>query len=223
MSLRYVTAIRAPRIGLALLFLMLVPVVPGGQAATTQQIYQFKVLLDGDEIGTQSFMVASDKDQTRIEINASFDVKILFFTAYSYRHTNREIWEGRCLREINATTNDNGDSFFVRGAYTGGRLELQTHAGKQSVDGCVRTFAYWNREWLQSPRLLNSQTGDIQDVQVRTVGDEMFPVRGIPTLTEHIRIISNVFTIDLWYDKNQEWVGLLSTTKNGGILKYQLT
>jgi len=195
---------------------------PDVLSAATQQTYRFKVLLDGKEIGSQSFVVSSDQDRTQIEINAAFDVKILFITAYSYRHTNREIWQGECLRGISATTNDNGDSFFVRGTYSGGRLELQTHAGEQSVDGCVRTFAYWNRDWLQGPRLLNSQTGEVQEVRVGKVANETVPVRGVPTATEHIRIVGKALTIDLWYDQNRQWVGLQSTTKTGGTLQYQL-
>jgi len=210
------------RLKLVLLLCLLATVVPGIPVAAAEQTYRFKVLLDGKEIGAQTFVVSSDKERTRIEINASFDVKVLFFTAYSYRHINREVWQGECLREISATTNDNGDSLFVRGAYSGSRLELRTHVGEQSVEGCVRTFAYWNRDWLQSPRLLNSQTGEVQDVRVWKVAEETVSVRGVPTETEHIRIVSKAFTIDLWYDKNRQWVGLQSTTKNGGTLHYQL-
>ncbi len=188
----------------------------------TQEIYDFKVLLDDEEIGTQRFTVSAEGDRTQIRVDASFDVKFWLFTAYSYRHTNVEVWEGACLHEMRAQTNDNGDEFFVRGQYKDGRLKLETHDGKRTVEGCVKTYAYWNPDWFRDSRLLNSQTGELQPVEITTVGEETIRVRGTPIRTEHQRIKSEKFTIDLWYTETGEWVALQSTTSDGGKLFYQL-
>lgn len=189
---------------------------------STQRSYAFKVFLDDDEIGEQRFLVSPDGERTRITVEAKFDVNFWIITAYSYRHTNVEVWEGGCLREIRAKTNDNGDTFFVRGQYQKGQMQLVTHAGQESVKGCVKTFAYWNPTWFQSDRLLNSQTGELQPVDITVVGEETISVRGAPTRTRHLRILSDKFTIDLWYTMNDDWVALQSTTENGGKLRYQL-
>ncbi len=188
----------------------------------TQEIYDFKVLLDDEEIGTQRFAVSAEGDRTRIQVDASFDVKFWLFTAYSYRHTNVEVWQGECLREMQAKTNDNGDKFFVRGRYENGRLKLETHDGQKTFDGCVKTYAYWNPDWFRDSRLLNSQTGELQPVEITTVGEETITVRGKPTRTEHRRIKSEKFTIDLWYTEQREWVALQSTTSKGAKLFYRL-
>ncbi len=190
--------------------------------AGTQKIYDFKVLLDDEEIGTQRFMVSAEGDRTRVQVDASFDVKFWLFTAYSYRHSNVEVWEGQCLHEMRAQTNDNGDEFFVRGRYQDGRLRLETHEGRRTVEGCVKTYAYWNPDWFRDSRLLNSQTGELQRVEISKVGKETITVRGTPVRTEHQRIKSEKFTIDLWYTENREWVALQSTTSDGGKLFYQL-
>jgi hypothetical protein len=189
---------------------------------STQQTYDFKVFLDDDEIGVQRFFVSTEGTRTQIEVEARFDVKYFFITLYSYRHTNSETWEGECLKDIRAKTNDNGESFFVEGAAKGGQLRLQTHNGGKNLEGCVKTFAYWNPTWFQSNRLLNSQTGELQPVEIQTVGEETIAVRGPTIPTKHHRIISDKFTIDLWYTMNDEWVGLQSTTKEGKKLRYEL-
>jgi hypothetical protein len=54
------------------------------------------------------------------------------------------------------------------------------------------------------------------------VGEETIAVRGAPIPTKHHRIVSDKFTIDLWYTMNDEWVGLQSTTKEGKKLRYEL-
>jgi hypothetical protein len=215
--------IESPSILLTLMTFFFFSIGLASSAQTsTQKTYHFKVFLDDDAIGVQRFVVSAEGTRTQIDIEAEFDVKYFFITFYSYRHTNSELWEGECLKEIRAKTNDNGESFFVEGTFKDGQLRLQTHNGKQHLKGCVKTFAYWNPAWFQSNRLLNSQTGELQPVEIQTVAEETLAVRGTPTPTQHHRIISDKFTIDLWYTMNDEWVGLQSTTQESKKLRYEL-
>ncbi|MBA2486418.1 MAG: hypothetical protein H0V35_10040 [Nitrospira sp.] len=196
---------------------------PSGQAhSATTRTYEFKVLLDGDEIGRQRFDVSSDGPRTQVRVEAGFTVKFLLITVYTYRHSNVESWEGSCLREITAETNDNGELFFVKSTSHDAALQWQTQAGRRSAEGCVKTFAYWNPAWLTGDRLLNSQTGELDAAEILTVGGETISVRGAPTRTTHRRIVTGQFTIDLWYDLNGEWVALQSTTQKGHTLFYML-
>ena len=190
--------------------------------SATSQTYDFKVFLGEDEIGRQLFEVSSEGERTRIRVDAQFTVKFLYVPVYRYRHTNDETWEGACLREIRAETNDNGDSFFVQGLVQNGRMRVQTQSGSWSGEGCFKTFAYWNYDWLTGGRLLNSQTGEVQTADLRTIGEETIDVRGVPTLTTHRRIITDKFTIDLWYTLSGKWVALQSTTAKGDVLRYAL-
>jgi len=189
---------------------------------STQKTYDFTVFLDDDEIGFQRFVVSAEGTRTQIEVEAQFDVKYFFITFYSYRHINSETWEDECLKEIHAKTHDNGESLYVQGVSKDGQLRVQTHNGEKNLEGCVKTFAYWNPGWFQSNRLLNSQTGELQSVEIQIVAEEAITVRGAPTPTQHHRITSDKFTIDLWYTMNDEWVGLQSTTQEGKKLRYEL-
>lgn len=190
--------------------------------SATSQTYDFKVFLGKDEIGRQRFDVSTEGERTQVRVDAHFTVKFLYITVYTYRHTNIETWEGICLREIHAETDDNGESFFVNGTVRNGKLQVQTQAGNWIGEGCIKTFAYWNPEWITGERLLNSQTGEHQPASILAVGEETIPVQGVPTRTTHRRIVTDKFTIDLWYTLNGRWVALHSTTKKGDILRYVL-
>ena len=190
--------------------------------SASSQSYDFKVFLGKDEIGRQRFDVSSEGDRTQVRVDAQFKVKFLYITVYTYRHTNVETWEGTCLREIHAETDDNGDSFFVNGIFRNGQLQVQTQAGNWSGEGCIKTFAYWNPEWIKGERLLNSQTGEHQPVSILAVGEETIPVQGVPTRAIHRRIVTDKFAVDLWYTLNGRWVALQSTTKKGDTLRYTL-
>lgn len=196
---------------------------PSQQAwSTTSQTYDFKVFLGEDEIGYQRFDVSSEGERTQVKVFAHFTVKFLYITVYTYRHTNIETWEGTCLREIRAETDDNGESFIVNGIFQDGQLQVQTQAGNWIGEGCIKTFAYWNPEWITGERLLNSQTGEHQPASILVVGEETIPVQGVPTRTTHRRIVTDKFTIDLWYTLSGRWVALHSTTKKGDTLRYTL-
>lgn len=190
--------------------------------SAASQTYDFKVFLGKDEIGRQRFDVSSEGERTQVRIDAQFTVKFLYIPVYRYRHTNVETWEGTCLREIRAETDDNGESFFVNGVVRNGQLQVQTQAGNWTGEGCIKTFAYWNPEWIKGERLLNSQTGEHQPASILAVGEEMIPVQGVPTRTTHRRIVTDKFTVDLWYALNGRWVALQSTTKKGDTLRYSL-
>lgn len=190
--------------------------------SAASQTYDFKVFLGKDEIGRQRFDVSSEGERTQVRIDAQFTVKFLYIPVYRYRHTNVETWEGTCLREIRAETDDNGESFFVNGIVRNGQLQVQTQAGNWTGEGCIKTFAYWNPEWIKGERLLNSQTGEHQPASILAVGEETIPVQGVPTRTTHRRIVTDKFTVDLWYALNGRWVALQSTTKKGDTLRYSL-
>jgi len=211
------------RLALAILVLLTsVASFPGPSRSANLQTYDFKVFLGNDEIGRQRFDVSSDGERTQVRVDAQFTVKFLYITVYTYRHTNVETWEGSCLREIRAKTDDNGDAFFVNGTFGNGQLLVQTQAGDWSAEGCIKTFAYWNSEWIAGERMLNSQTGELQAVSIRSVGEETIPVKGVPTRTRHRRIVAAKFTVDLWYSMDGRWVALESTTKKGDTLRYRL-
>jgi len=110
----------------------------------------------------------------------------------------------------------------VSGTFRNGQLQVETQAGDWSGEGCTKTYAYWNPEWITGERLLNSQTGELQSVSIGLVGEETIPVQGVPTKTTHRRIVTDKFTIDLWYTLNGRWVALQSTTMKGDTLRYTL-
>lgn len=195
---------------------------PHGAWSATSQTYDFTVFLGKDEIGRQRFDVSTDGERTQVRIQAQFTVKFLYIPVYTYQHANVETWAGACLREIHAETDDNGESFFVNGIFRNGQMHVQTQDGNWIGEGCIKTFAYWNSEWITGERLLNSQTGEHQPASILMVGEETIPVQGVPTRTSHRRIVTDKFTIDLWYTLNGRWVALHSTTEKGDTLRYML-
>ncbi|MGB5279403.1 MAG: DUF6134 family protein, partial [Gammaproteobacteria bacterium] len=88
------------------------------------------------------------------------------------------------------------------------------------LDGCVRTFAYWDIEMLKSERLLNTQNGEYLPVSITDMGTGFLTVEEKQIEARQFRLVSQEMTIDLWYTNDMRWLALESVTESGAVLRY---
>ena len=200
--------------------IMLAGLAQGAQAR--DRSWRFDVFLEDKPIGQQSFRLTEEGDRQRLVIDASFDVKILFFTVYAYRHHNEERWQNGCLARIRSTTDDNGESFRVEGEAHGAKFLVTTNAGRAELGACVRSFAYWNPKLLESTKLLNSQTGEHEPATLTLVGEETLIEDGKRVAATRYSLQGEKFRLELWYSPEGDWLALESSSKGGRKLRYVL-
>lgn len=198
--------------------------LPAGQtAAANERVWNFRVLLDGSEIGYHRFELADFGDRRVLSSEADFEVDFLFITAYDYRHRTIERWHGGCLVEIDARTVKNGQRLEVSGERTADHFIVHKTGGSERLPACVMTFAYWNPAFLGESHLLNPQSGDYLAVDTRNLGQEPLVVRGQPVTATRYRLQAGKLTLNVWYSADDEWLALESETGNGRTLRYELT
>ena len=174
-------------------------------AESAARSWNFRVLLDGREIGQHSFMREGDADGMRVVSEARFRVRFLFLEAYRYEHRAEERWRDGCLVSLEARTDDNGV-----------RRDVSVRPAE-----CTRSFAYWDPAILRSGRLLNAQTGALLAVRSTPLGIENIPVRGREIPASRHRLTAPGLSIDLWY-AGTDWVALESSVEGGRRLRYEL-
>ncbi len=193
-------------------------------ANNDKRTWEFDVYLDDKAIGYHNFEVANQGARTVLETEAEFDVKFLFVTAFRYKHSNTEIWSDGCLDELYATTDNNGELLTVTGAEESKAFEVSSKRGEQTLSGCVRSFAYWNPDILEADRLLNSQTGEYEDVDVQLEGEDLIKVAGQEVVANRYRVSVSRGDIFLWYTKSDKtWVALDAPAKGKRRIRYQAT
>lgn len=185
--------------------------------------WQFSVLLDDSPIGYHRFELSSRESGLEVRSEASFDVRILFINAFRYRHSNRELWDGECLRVIESSTQQNGEEFAVSGARLADGMAIEANGRSDRLDGCVMTFAYWNPRFLEQPRLLDPQSGEYLPVEVKPLGREELTVRGESVMASAYQVKARDLDITVYYSEDDEWLGLQSIAKGGRIIRYVLT
>ena len=190
---------------------------------SANETLMFDVFLDGKKIGYHRFEIDGPKNNAAVRSEASFDVKFLFVTAFSYRHSAEENWTGGCLSEIEARTDSNGKKLNVVGTRTDDGFVIDTGEREAELPACVMSFAYWNPGFLEQPRLLNPQTGEYLEIEVEELGKDLVNVDGRKVPARSVRLTARQMDITLWYSENSEWLALESVAKGGRIIRYELS
>lgn len=183
----------------------------------------FDVFLDERPIGFQRFDLQPTRDGVRVVTQAEFQVKVLRITAFEYDHRNEELWSGRCLQAIESTTNSNGTPYRVSGRAGEAGFVLGVGGPGRRIDDCVGTFAYWDRSQLAGRnRLLNSQTGEYVQVEVRPLGAGSLALDGRDVPVERFALSGRNIDITLAYAADSgEWLALDSRLESGRMLRYR--
>jgi hypothetical protein len=185
--------------------------------------WRFRVYLDEKEIGIHTFSVQKRDDQVRVTSSARFDVKVLFLNAYQYRHDAQEVWHDNCLSDLSAQTDDNGTQFSVKAVHGASGVNVTTEKKRFTLSGCVMSFAYWNPLMLQQTRLLNSQTGEHEQVTIKPLSATTLRIAGKAQVAQQYRLTGKKLQIDLWYAPDGTWLALESLTEKGARLRYELS
>jgi len=186
--------------------------------------WRFDVSLDGKKIGSHAYEIRRDGERRTVSSRAEFNVKFLFFNAYSYRHTLSASWQGSCLESIDADTNDDGKRLAVEGTRRDGAFVVKKRGETEALPGCIMNLAYWNPNILDESKLLNPQTGEYLDVSITELGDETVTIRGKSRPADAYRITARDMRIEIWYAKDdRQWLALESLAKGDRIIRYELT
>lgn len=208
-------------LSVAVALVMASPVSVARQDET--QAWMFKVYLDSKPIGYHEFRIRENGGSSTVDINARFDVKLLFFNALAYRHHNTETWDGKCLRWIHSGTTVNSKNQSVEARDLGPEFEVVTGSTRSLLDrNCVMSFAYWTRDILAADALLNAQTGELEPVTFRHEGEEMRIVDGKSVLSDRYTLSASSGDLSLWYARDTGlWLGLEAPARGGRTLRYE--
>ena len=197
--------------------------VPANANVGDTSRWEFDIYLNDKKVGKHSFEVVESDGVRRVMSEANFVYRILFIPAYQYEHRSAERWAGNCLLEFDARTNANGDRIEVSGERNESGFLVERDEAPLELPDCVMTFAYWNPDFLEQPRLLNPQTGEYVDVNVEKVGTELLEVRGEAVEAIRYRLTAYEVDVTLWYSPNNEWLALESVAKGSNIIRYELS
>jgi hypothetical protein len=179
---------------------------------------RFAIERNGELVGEHVVSFQRVHDGLAVESRTDIAVKLWFVSAYRFQYLAREIWRDGELHWLSATSDQNGSLNKVRAVREGDRLRISSRSGSYSAP-VIPPTTHWNSMQLHSGVLLNTLTGNLNRVTVRSLGSESV-VAGKGTVAARRFAVSGDLNVDVWYDHSGRWVKLRFAAEDGSIIDY---
>lgn len=173
----------------------------------------FNVFLDKKQVGTHSFVIERKNQHIWVESNMQLEGKFWGLVPFRYTHQSTEQWKNGCLINLESQTLKRGKTIIISAKYDQSGLTIINADKAQFVEGCIKSFAYWNSSALKGNQLLNTEDGKLVDVKIETT-----QTQGV--LGKSVVIRSSEADINLQYGADGKWLSLKSNLDVGGLLHY---
>ncbi len=197
--------------------------LPGGVAlgaVPTGNRLAFRVLRNDSPIGTHVLDFTPDRDQVVVRIAIDLSVRFLGLVAYRYRHRNLEVWNRDRLLSIDSETDRNGHPYWVRARAVADSIEVEgSHSGAYRAPADTTSTSYWHARFLRS-QVIDTQGGRLLTTRIEPVAEEIVPVGETMRPSRRYRVTGDL-TLDIWYDSDGVWSGLLFRGEDGSTIRYQ--
>ena len=164
----------------------------------------FQVYRDGARLGHHHISFRREDQDLHVDIDIQLEVKLLFVTVFSYEHRNREVWRDGRLVAIETKTDDDGESYWMRGRATKTGFAVEGSSGRFLAPADVMPTSYWNPQTVERSRLLDTQHGRLIQVEIAPTGLESVALAGQPVEARRYSMTGDL-TLDLWYTAQGEW------------------
>lgn len=164
----------------------------------------FKAFRDGEEIGFHKVTFTQDGARVVARTQIELSIYLAFVRVFHYTHDSTEVWENGALTSLDSRTYDDGSDEALSVSRNGNGLEIEGPAYQGTGAAGLRPTSYWFKDFVTQREVLNTQTGKIMPVTIRSEGPETIMINGKAVETE--RFFVEELKLFLWYDARGQWV-----------------
>jgi hypothetical protein len=195
---------------------------PGRAYAAAPRDLRFLALHRGSPVGAHSVSFQGDGERLTVTTHIDITIKVLFFTAFRFKHDAVEVWQSGRLVSVSSTTNDNGALLQVSGYAAGDGFRIHGEDGPFLASAQLLTSnTLWDSRLVGESRLIDVQHGGEVGLVAKRLDEETVHTPQGPVRARRYRIITPHYAGSLFYDADGRWVkGLIE--QQGEILEYAL-
>jgi hypothetical protein len=201
---------------------LLAPFLATPAHAQTPRDFRFRALHRGKPVGEHRTEFRQDGNRVTVTTHVDVTIKVMFFTAFRFRHDSVEIWQAGRLVSVESTTDDNGTLLRVSGYAAGDGFRILGEDGPFLASPELLTSnALWDSRLVRETRLIDVQHGSEIGMVATFLGEEQVDTPRGPIRARRYQIITPHNAGSLFYDGDGRWVkGLIE--QQGEILEYAL-
>lgn len=218
----------------ALLLFCAVAGVPclSAQAAQGPQTFQnplalygdqvaFDVVRNGSVVGAHVTRFEKQADDLVVRSSMNIDIGVLFIPVYGFRYNAEETWRDGQLTALDVKVRDGGDDFAFMGQRADQGFRIQQPEKEYAVAGPLLTTNHWNAAVVGYDQVLNTLTGNMNEVRILNQGIETIPVAGGTLKATRYDYTGELRDTSVWYDDQGRWVRLQFLARDGSTIVYQ--
>ncbi len=175
----------------------------------------------GDQqVGQLLLSISQNEDFVEARIRSDVVVDYQLVEAYRFEHEAREIWHDGQLVGFTSHTVDNGRSYSVVLEDAGDSLLLMAGGEAVQVPADITPSSAWSLSMVQRSAYFDSFTGQLLQVRIDDLGEEMVALSGHGVPARHLRMVGDAER-DMWF-VNGTLVRLVATAPDGSKLRFEL-
>jgi hypothetical protein len=180
----------------------------------------FDVVRDGDLVGQHVTKFSHEESGMIIESRMNMSIAFLSVPVYTFDYRSVEIWLGGALSYLDVVIVDGSDHIKISSLPNPDGLTVNTPSGTYSVNSPIISTNHWNVNVVKQSRVLNTLTGNINQVKISNRGEERIAVKGSFILATRYDYSGELTDTSVWYDANGRWSKLKFKARDGSTVEY---
>ena len=179
--------------------------------------FDYRVLRDGDEIGTHAMDFGQSGDRLTVDTHIAVELTAIGITVFRFRHEAREVWVQGGLQSLSSRTDDDGTERAVELRAAGNTLHVTYNGKIREFPGPMLPASLWHPATVRQTVLFDGSRGKPRHVTVADRGEEIVPV-GNDRIATHRYAIAGELTREVWYGPDGHIVQVTFPTKDGSTI-----
>ena len=186
---------------------------------------KFDVIRKNKVIGSHEITFADNNDVLLVETKIDIEVKVLFISAYTFKHQSTETWiNGNFTKIVAHSDFEDEREYFIEGKDSDDSFLASGMDGKLELDKNILPSNFWNIDILKQKEIFDTQKGIVRTINVEDLGYEKIKVN-----KKNIKCKKFIFHASsnpkdkgpfpeytLWYDENDELMKFQFTDERRG-------
>lgn len=178
----------------------------------------FDIYRNEARIGSYNVIFRDAAEGLKVTINFELEIGLLFVKLYELQYQSEALWEDGQLVSLSARTDRNGDISEVEASANEDTLTIDGPNGRQTAAIGIYPTNHWNSGVIGSTQLMNTITGQVNDVRLVDLGTERVATNvGMVEATRYK--YEGAIQNEIWYDADGRWVAMQFPGEDGSLIE----
>lgn len=181
----------------------------------------YKVVRDGDDIGTQSVEFTRSGDHLTVRTRVKILVTMIGIPVFRFDHQAEEQWQNGRLTAFKSKSDDDGEPRDVALKLEGDRLRGTYNGRVLDLPANLIPASLWHPDTVQQHVLFDPIKGRDRQVTIVDKGTETIEIRGQAVAAHHYAMTGQIVR-DVWYGPDGQIVQVYFPAKDGSQIQVVL-